>query len=313
MICQHGTRLRHLAVVLAALVATMATLAATGRPAAASSGPALVLLGDSYSSGQGAGPYDPDTDTGSNHCHRSAHSWQRLYVPRTPFSHDWTHIACSGATTGDFYNPQAGQAGQPAQRSALSDHTALVLLTMGGNDVGFADVATRCIVDRQCRSRYVVNGDDTELDRIRAMQNSITRFFSDVAAAAPNAAVYALTYPNIINTAPRLFCSQDGNLPKDDRDWLKQLTRQLDNTLIRAATTAGIHIVDAFGAFAGHELCTDDPWANPLLSTSDRNEWLHPNAKGQTALENQLTTAIRLTPVQNNRLPGQATGAGRHS
>src|SRR5436190_2614707 len=99
MICHHGTRVRHLAAVLAALLTSIATLAATGRPAAASGSPALVLLGDSYSSGQGAGPYDPDTDTGSNHCHRSANSWQRLYVPRTPFSHDWTHIACSGATT----------------------------------------------------------------------------------------------------------------------------------------------------------------------------------------------------------------------
>jgi hypothetical protein len=65
------------------------------------------------------------------------------------------------------------------------------------------------------------------------------------------------------------------------------------------------------GPIGGSEL--DFLAANPLLSTSDRNEWLHPNANGQTALKNQLTAAVRLTAAQNNQLPRDAPGAGRRS
>src|ERR1700733_10541120 len=53
----------------------------------------LVALGDSYSSGEGAGDYDADP----LRCHRSADAWPRLLAKLTPKIEEVTLLACSGA------------------------------------------------------------------------------------------------------------------------------------------------------------------------------------------------------------------------
>ena len=46
-------------------------------------------------------------------------------------------VACSGATTTDVMN---------SQLSALSSSTTLVSITVGGNDVGFSNIMTTCVL-----------------------------------------------------------------------------------------------------------------------------------------------------------------------
>ena len=82
--------------------------------------------------------------------------------------------------------------------------------------------------------------------------------------------------------------------PESDRIWLAATTRELDNMVIRAANAAGVNVIDAYGAFAGHELCTSDVWANPLLSTSSQSEWFHPNAEGYAAWANLVINTVRV-------------------
>ncbi|MBR7679350.1 lipase, partial [Streptomyces daliensis] len=87
-----------------------------------------VALGDSYSSGVGAGDYDPD----SGDCKRSANAYPQLWsAANAPSSFDF--VACSGATTDDVLS---------GQLDALSDATGVVSISIGGNDVGFADTMT---------------------------------------------------------------------------------------------------------------------------------------------------------------------------
>lgn len=58
-------------------------------------------------------------------------------------------IACSGAVTGDVYFDQQKdrKSISTAQRDQLRDvdGPGAVLLTFGGNDIGFADIITKCI------------------------------------------------------------------------------------------------------------------------------------------------------------------------
>src|SRR6266513_2661495 len=99
-------RLSRAATLGAAFLVTTA-LALTGTSAAASDqlsgATGYVALGDSYSSGVGAGSYD----SGSGSCKRSTRAYPALWAAaHTPSSFSFT--ACSGARTGDVVNGQLG-------------------------------------------------------------------------------------------------------------------------------------------------------------------------------------------------------------
>src|SRR5882757_4747164 len=98
---------------------------------AQAAGPAYVALGDSYSSGNGAGNYISD----GTECHRSNSAYAPLYATQhSPSS--FTFAAGSGATATDVINGQLG---------ALNASTGLVTITVGGTDSGYTDVITTCL------------------------------------------------------------------------------------------------------------------------------------------------------------------------
>lgn len=119
-----------------------------------------VALGDSFSSGEGVEPFLSGTDVADdsatsgvdeeNRCHRSeaaypllldADNSQKKNLELTAFA------ACSGATTDTLLNGGSGIGswGEDPQIDALSSSTDVVTLTIGGNDLGFADVLRSCI------------------------------------------------------------------------------------------------------------------------------------------------------------------------
>ncbi|HYQ62004.1 SGNH/GDSL hydrolase family protein [Actinophytocola sp.] len=129
----------------------------------------LVVLGDSYASGDGAGNYFPETDdsgTGGsawrNGCHRSRNAWSRQAVlpgttetvgaraDRFDPTMDYHLLACSGAKTVNLLPNQGfgghGQHKELSQldRGFLDDATTTVALSIGGNDAHFSDVITLC-------------------------------------------------------------------------------------------------------------------------------------------------------------------------
>lgn len=110
----------------------------------------VVVLGDSYSSGEGAsGSYEEGTagEDGESACHRS----DKTYAHEI-WGEDTTVIACSGAVTADFFAPQeSGDVSMEPQLLALrelmlgDDPPEAVVLSIGGNDAGFGQVAGRCV------------------------------------------------------------------------------------------------------------------------------------------------------------------------
>lgn len=129
----------------------------------------IVSLGESYAAGEGA----PDVATGnarttrwqSQQCHRSAKNGRALAVAglQQAFGDDVTIVyrdfACSGASINEgLLGPFRGLPGfdgeirdsLPAQVEQASAWLAgnrpdIVLLSVGGNDVGFAEAITKCI------------------------------------------------------------------------------------------------------------------------------------------------------------------------
>lgn len=100
----------------------------------------VVVLGDSYSSGEGAGDYT----TGA--CHRSAHAYGRVLFA------DAEILACSGAVTGNLwvYDELDDVTLAPQLEELLNTTTDgtppdLVMMTFGGNDVGFADAIANAV------------------------------------------------------------------------------------------------------------------------------------------------------------------------
>jgi GDSL-like Lipase/Acylhydrolase family len=137
-----------------------------------------VALGDSYSAGEGLGPYEPDGDQYNDgtpdSCHRSgqAYSYQvklpghgaSIAADEAANRADFHFLACSGAETinltdgsvdtANTWNTDWGStndyhSGEPYQIDAsgwLDADTTLVTLSIGGNDARFADILRGCIV-----------------------------------------------------------------------------------------------------------------------------------------------------------------------
>ena len=126
-----GSSIRRGLLTMTAAVTALVTLLAAN--ASATAADHYVALGDSYSSGVGAGSYI----SASGSCDRSTNAYSQLWVnSRHPAG--YVSVACSGATTQDVLNSQI---------SALSSGTTLVSITIGGNDVGFSSVMKTCVLD----------------------------------------------------------------------------------------------------------------------------------------------------------------------
>ncbi|MFN8053664.1 MAG: VWA domain-containing protein [Acidimicrobiales bacterium] len=118
----------------------------------------VAILGDSYSAGEGTYDYLDGTDTkGHSGQHNSCHRSVQTYGKRA-FT-DVLVLACSGAVTADLtttskeHTKVDGTDPLPSQVEQLDEakgHVDAVLLTSGGNDIHFADIAAACLIGKKC-------------------------------------------------------------------------------------------------------------------------------------------------------------------
>ena len=112
-------------------------------------GRSLVIMGDSYSSGEGAGNYLPGTDAAVSGCDRSPKTY--LAPALTASTVRAEIIACSGAVSADITGVDVDgdgsfrAASQLSQLRSLGSVPGAVVLTLGGNDVNFAEIVTSCV------------------------------------------------------------------------------------------------------------------------------------------------------------------------
>ncbi|WP_254715413.1 SGNH/GDSL hydrolase family protein [Actinomadura sp. NAK00032] len=236
------------------------TLAATSllwSGSAAAAGTSYVALGDSYSSGTGAGNYDP----ASGSCNRSANAYPNLWAAAHSTS-SFKFVACSGATTATVASGQLG---------ALSASTTLVSVTAGGNDAGFADVMQTCVLSSTttCQNR-VAQAETYMRDTLPGRLDSL---YSKIDAKSPSARVVVLGYPRLYK-----IVSVCAGLSNAKRTALNDAADTLDGVIAKAAARAGFTWSDVRDEFAGHELCSGDDWLNSVTFPLESS--YHPTALG---------------------------------
>ena len=290
-----------------------------------------VALGDSYSSGEGAIDYDPATTTDANRCHRSRNAYSQHVGDRYDFADGTSFFACSGAKVDNLLR---GQYDEPAQITAnpnLNQRTTLVTLSIGGNDLGFADVISACAKDLhihwpwenppdQCHAQ-----NDGVQQKMRELfeppgRSKYDRLIDTLHQQAPNARIVVVGYPLLFPEPP-----EHGwvNFTKDDQRFLNGLGRQLNERIEAAVRRAderyygngrqkmgSVEFVDPTPAFEGHEVSNlpwDEPWIHPIWvncrdqSFNTENLCInpgsfHPTEEGQRAMANVVNEQIRNGP-----------------
>ena len=251
---------RGLLTMTAAVTALVTLLAANASATAADH---YVALGDSYSSGVGAGSYI----SASGSCDRSTNAFSQLWVnSRHPAG--YVSVACSGATTQDVLNSQI---------SALSSGTTLVSITIGGNDVGFSSVMKTCVLDSDSACLSAINAATSQAKTI--LPGRLATTFAAIRRAAPSAHVVVLGYPELYDLSHSWYCP---GLSGTDRSALNSAADLLDTQISTAAKNAGDTFADVRGQFHGHELCDFfNEWLHSV-DVTDVSDSYHPTASGQS-------------------------------
>ena len=245
---------RRVRTALAALLATV--LGAVVAPGVAQAATVnYVALGDSYSSGVGAGPYD------LSGCLRS----QKSYAPLWAAAHAVTSFrfpACGGAVTSDVINSQV---------NSLSTSTTLVTITIGGNDAGFADVITSCRFGSTTTCVNAVN--EAKAFATSTLPGRLDATYAAIRGRAPNARLVVLGYPRLFETN---YCGWLA-MSTYKRTILNEAADLLATITANRAGAAGATFADARPSFAGHGVCAADPWIHDVSGVI---EAYHPDADG---------------------------------
>jgi hypothetical protein len=353
---EHGRRsavARRARRLVAALLALLGLAAAgTGVAAASpSAGPtAIVSLGDSFISGEagrwqgnsivpagdragtdrawtGTG-YDPARvygTTDANGCHRSDVAEIRsapIGVERK------VNLACSGAVAANVFRSShggQGQNGEPPQADQLAavaarDRVRLVALSIGGNDLGFADIITQCALRFTTKTGPCAPAQQAAVAAaMPAARAGVAKAIDEVRAvmraAGYTRAQYRFvlqSYPSPVPRAAETRYPELGELretvggcPFYDADltWARDsLVDQIADMLRGVAADRGVELLDLRDSLQGREACatasrqatltappspSTSEWARFLTSNlvqGEIQETLHPNAYGQQAL-----------------------------
>lgn len=276
-----------------------------------------------------------------NHCDRSdvaeiksAH----LDVSKT------FNIACAGATTRNLLRDRSGGVGshgEPSQAEQLSkiakaNRVRLIIISIGGNDIGFTQMMVDCITSFMTNSvddpNYCSDVEQPGMrERIDNAAKGVARDIDEVRAVMSDAgykqADYRLAIQSYPSPVPR---SADNRYPQYnwsrvevggcpfwdvDLDWAHNwLVPNIADSIEKVANHKRVEYLDLHNAFDKREVCSN---STALVSeteppSSAKNEWvrfvtfgvtqgqtaesLHPNALGQVALGRCLSLLYSSKP-----------------
>ncbi|MET9887250.1 SGNH/GDSL hydrolase family protein [Streptomyces sp. NPDC006430] len=243
------------------LLAAGAALFGAGQAAAATADFGYVALGDSYSSGVGAGNYD----SGSGDCKRTSRAypalWAAAHSPQT-----FSFVACSGARTGDVLSGQLGP---------LNSGTDLVSITIGGNDAGFSDVMTTCVLQSESTCVNRVNQAKAYVDS--TLPGQLDQVYDAIHGRAPGAHVVVIGYPRFY----KLNGTCVAGLTEGERSAINGAADYLNAAIAKRAANHGFTFASVVSAFTGHEICSGDAWLHSV-NWLNIGESYHPTAAGQS-------------------------------
>ncbi|MCW2933160.1 MAG: lipolytic protein family [Actinomycetia bacterium] len=262
-----------------------------------------VALGDSYT----AGPDIPDQTGGTAGCEQSSSSYPHLVAQILRLG--LTDISCSSATIASLSAPQSTSGGtNPAQLSALSAATTVATLGIGGNDIGWSAIITRCTEldlipalmsgdttsDRTpCQDYYNSGGTDQIQQKIHALAGQLAEALAQIRQRAPRARIYVVGYPDLLPAAGGA-CAHAMGMTDGDIAFLNSEELRLNGMLRQDAQAVGDGYIDTYTPSEGHDACSAPAsrWIEPLLPTSPAAP-LHPNAVGEQGMADAVVQAIK--------------------
>jgi lysophospholipase L1-like esterase len=277
------------------------------------SNPRYVAMGDSYSSGEGTYEY---INTG-NSCHRSNKSYVGFVAEKLELG-DPLFVACSGAMTDDFYVANPKNANEPAQLERLNSNSAVVTLTIGGNDLGFDKILRRClnypgnggfgcskdqVLRRSVDDRMAMLSGRAAGSVDGRVVHKLADLYKDIKARAPQAKIYVGGYPRLFGSAKRYYAKNKdapggalcglpafASIAYDDAIWLNDRADEFNrmiNDQVNVARAAGVDVTFVPAAlFTLHGFCDLlEPYFNEVIFADPPNrdaksESFHPTVNG---------------------------------
>ena len=280
----------------------MVLAAVAAMPATASAKKDYVSLGDSFT----AGPLIPNQIPPYG-CLKSDHNYPHLAAPHLPVA-GFRDASCSGAETEDMTQPQNVRPGpNPPQFDRLDANTTIVTVTIGGNDIGFSEIAENCSsttpTGTPCQDRYNPSRtpeDDEISRRIRETAPKIAAVIKGIQRRSPRAKIYFLNYLPILPDQgrgcwPRVPVTEGDTREEGDVPYLRDKHKELNAMIAEQARLNGANVIDAYseGASGNHDACQLVPterWVEPAAPTLPAAP-LHPNQFGMEAMARMVRQA----------------------
>jgi lysophospholipase L1-like esterase len=252
------------------IVGVVAVVFAVILPAASAAASQYVALGDSYASGVGTRIFYSE----SGSCKRSPEA----YGPKIAAARGYTlsFQACSGAKTGDVIANQLG---------TLSASTALVTISIGGNDAGFSNVILNCAL-----YYFTCGGAINEANSYIAnkLGGVLDTTYNNVRSRATTAHVVVIGYPHLF-TDTGTTCNANFLTGSNEKK-LNETGDKLDAVVKARAAAHGFTFVDPRSAFKAHEVCASEEWLNG--QSNPLEESYHPNVKGQARFTTEVSAVL---------------------
>src|ERR1035438_6901109 len=261
------------------IVGAVALCAGMLVPVAVASASQYVALGDSYSSGVGTRVFYKEEGS----CSRSPEA----YGPQMAAARGYALScqACSGATSTEVNSKQLG---------TLSSTTALVTITIGGNDAGFSNVILNCALYYFTCGSAISEANSFIEKKLPALLDTT---YSDIRAKATTAHVVVMGYPHLFTTNGAT-CNVNF-LTSSNEKKLNETGDKLDSVISARAAAHGFTFVDPRSAFLPHEVCSSSEWLNG--QSNPLSESYHPNVSGQADFTSQIEAGDRKSGGEGKR------------
>ena len=269
-----------------------------GVPNALPTGARYVAMGSSYASGPGVTKL---ADARDPRCTRSNDNYARQ-VSRS-LRLELVDVSCGGATTKHVLE---GWNELPPQIDALTADTALVTVTIGGNDLGYVGrlFAASCEGAPSEATKAVCAGmraragsapplpAEPDAATWSATEAGLTAIAAEVHSRAPRARLVFVEYLAAVpddELCPTLPLSPAG----------ARVARQTAGRLARVteavAKRYGAEVLRATAMSRGHHACAAEPWVTGFVPTSPGGTFVpyHPNLAGMTAVADALVAKLR--------------------
>src|SRR6202045_2915776 len=198
-------------------------------PAAVAAASQYVALGDSYSSGVGTRVFYEESGSDK----RSPEAFPPKVASQKGYTLSFQ--ACSGAKTTEANSNQLG---------TLSSSTALVTITIGGNDAGFSNVIINCALYYFTCGSSINEANSFIANKLPGLLDTT---YNDIRSRATTAHVVVLGYPHLF-TKEGATCNVNF-LTSSNEKKLNETGDKLDAAIKARAAAHGFTFVDSRSAF----------------------------------------------------------------